>query len=537
MAVTRWVPGVAWLADRGVRAKILLSLLLVFAVSLAVSLTALIGMASMYDRDDHLYRESVVPLTGLALAHQAEIKSRLDVYRIATAPDAAATQKYQDSLRADDADIAQGIAEFRPHVPVAGQAALARFGDLWQRWVSVRDTQVLPLAVRHDIAGVDAVMASAGDPLISQAVDGIDALETLEARLASTDHAATGAAYRQGRTEMIALLVGGLLIALALALVVAGAIVRPLQRVSAVLTAVADGDLTQRADVHTREEMGRMAAALDRAVTGIRRSVEAMARSARGLADTAGDLSAVSERIADSAAQTSARARAATAGADQVSQNVQTIAAGAEQMGAGIREISASAAEAARVATNAAQEAAEANGTIRQLGEASAEIGDVVKLINTIAEQTNLLALNATIEAARAGESGKGFAVVAGEVKDLAQQTGHATENIGTRVDAIQTGASVAVRAIDSVSTVIEQVNEYQTTIASAVEQQSATAGEISRHISEAATSSNEIASNVATIAADAHATTSGIEQARRAATDLTRMSVELKEMVAQFRF
>ncbi|WP_344861507.1 methyl-accepting chemotaxis protein [Planomonospora alba] len=146
-----------------------------------------------------------------------------------------------------------------------------------------------------------------------------------------------------------------------------------------------------------------------------------------------------------------------------------------------------SAAEAARVATTAAREADEANTTIERLGEASNEIGNVVKMITAIAEQTNLLVLNATIEAARAGESGKGFAVVAGEVKDLAQQTGRATDDIGGRVQAIQAGTAVAVGAISAVGSVIERVNEYQASIAETVEEQSATTTEISRNIAEAA--------------------------------------------------
>src|SRR4029079_18201927 len=123
-----------------------------------------------------------------------------------------------------------------------------------------------------------------------------------------------------------------------------------------------------------------------------------------------------------------------------------------------------------------------------RLGESSTAIGNVVKVITSIAEQTNLLALNATIEAARAGDAGKGFAVVASEVKDLAQETARATEDISRRVDAIQTDTEGAVTAIDQISQVISRINEFQTTIASAVEEQTATTSEMNRSVSEAAT-------------------------------------------------
>jgi methyl-accepting chemotaxis protein len=171
-----------------------------------------------------------------------------------------------------------------------------------------------------------------------------------------------------------------------------------------------------------------------------------------------------------------------------------------------------------------------------ELGESSRQIGDVVKVITSIAEQTNLLALNATIEAARAGEAGKGFAVVANEVKDLAQETGRATEDISARVDAIQLRTSQAVDAIGEIAAVIARINDYQTTIASAVEEQTATTAEMGRNVAQAATGTAEITNGIRQVAATAHTTTEAVSRTRSAADNLTRLAGELQDAVSQFR-
>jgi methyl-accepting chemotaxis protein len=160
----------------------------------------------------------------------------------------------------------------------------------------------------------------------------------------------------------------------------------------------------------------------------------------------------------------------------------------------------------------------------------------VIKVITSIAQQTNLLALNATIEAARAGEAGKGFAVVANEVKELAKETAKATEDIGRKIEAIQTDTKAAVEAITSISAVINQVNDISSTIATAVEEQNATTNEMSRNVSEAAHGSGEITSNIAGVAEAADNTSRGAGDTQKAAQQLVSTSAELRRLVDQFK-
>jgi methyl-accepting chemotaxis protein len=206
-------------------------------------------------------------------------------------------------------------------------------------------------------------------------------------------------------------------------------------------------------------------------------------------------------------------------------------------MTASIREIAQQTGEAARIAATAVQAADTANSTVRKLGESSAAIDNVVKTITAIAEQTNLLALNATIEAARAGEAGKGFAVVANEVKELAKETGQATEDIRLKIVTIQQDSEGAATALAEISRIIDQISAIQTTVASAVEEQTATTNEISRSVSEAATGSGEIAQNIGQVADGVQTTLQGIGDTSSAATELATMSAQLQQLVSRFRY
>ena len=477
--------------------------------------------ASLADLTDSMWRVRMsIYATGAALPEDKQ-----------AAADGARTGL--DALDTAAASFETTFTEFAGEVPAAWPGFVAALAD-YKKVVGVTMLDAAIADDREEFATIrDGGAASAGATLIGDLTaiqEEVDGIMTAEAAHADS---VSGAALR----DTIALVAIGAVLVLALGLFVARGLLRSVAAVKVSVDALADGDLTVTPEVSTGDELGQMAGALATAQQNLRALLGGIVESVATVASSAEELASAQGQVAAASEETSVQAGVVAAAAEQVSRNVQTVASGAEEMGASIREIAQNANEAARVASNATSEASAANGAVSRLGESSLEIGNVVKVITQIAEQTKLLALNATIEAARAGESGKGFAVVASEVKDLAQETAKATEDIARRVDTIQRDTGGAVESIGRITAIVAQINDYQLTIASAVEEQTATTNEMSRSVAEAATGSGEIASNITSVATAAQSSTTVLGDLQGSVGSLSALAIDLRGRVAAFTY
>ncbi len=248
-----------------------------------------------------------------------------------------------------------------------------------------------------------------------------------------------------------------------------------------------------------------------------------------------GGLRNASDSLAKSALQASEQATSVASASEEAAANVNTVASATEQLAGKAGEIGQRVSHSSDIAARAMEQAHGTNQKIEGLAGAVGQIGEVLQLINGIASQTNLLALNATIEAARAGEAGKGFAVVAGEVKNLANQTAQATEQVSQQITAIQQETTEAVDAIRRIAETIGEINAISSDIADAVQDQSHATIEMGHNIEEASIGTSEVTRHIVVVSQAANQTDAESRKVSEAAQDLQGQADFLRKTVEAF--
>jgi len=312
-------------------------------------------------------------------------------------------------------------------------------------------------------------------------------------------------------------------------------VLKPVKEAARIASKIGSGDLTVDI-VHDRnDEIGDLYKAILSMLINMTGLIGKIKENSVVLSDSARELTQASMSLSAGIEESSVQSQGIAASALQMNQNLQTISSSTEEMSISISDVARNAAEAAKIASNANKNAENTQGIVRQLGTGAVEIGKVIESISTIAAQTNLLALNAAIEAASAGDAGKGFAVVAAEVKELARQSAHASEEIKTKIQAMQSSTSQAVEAITTIGGVIRQVHEINGSIAAAVEEQSIATREIASNVAQSTGASNEVTRNIEGISTASKMGAKDAVKTSTMASDLLEMSSQLSSMISKF--
>lgn len=464
--------------------------------------------------------------------------------------------------------LRQQLGELLPLVPVAdatfslsARAALDDIPSLQTRIVALSR---LDTNSKSADLSLNAARESADGAL--QALDQVTSVLTLRAEQARSQSVAT---FSSGRRWILSTAIGGMFLALAVSLLISRSITRPINQVRDLAKSMATGDLARRINLKQTDEVGDLAGATDSLADSLSKIVSEILAATGNLGQSSGDLGQISRQLLAHSEQASEQSAGVAAAAEQLSSNISTMAAAAEEMSVNlasissaseemsvsagtissaaeqtctnvdavagaVREISASfadvlaeARDGARVADQAMTMADSATQSIESLTLAGQEISKVTEAIKMIALQTNLLALNATIEATSAGEAGKGFAVVAHEIKELANQSAKAAEDIARKIEGVQAGTREAVTVIRDVSDVIKAINASADRISSSVEKQTHSAATISTNVTEASKGVGHIARSITEVARASVEMSRNVAEAARGATDVSRSVTE----------
>jgi methyl-accepting chemotaxis protein len=393
------------------------------------------------------------------------------------------------------------------------------------------------------------------------ATDRINLLKELEDSMSEEILVYSGSEKSKAEKSLVVvvvLFVLVILVSLVSLIIVLNKIVSSLNNTIMMLKDIADGegDLRKRLEVTSKDEIGVMSIWFNQFIENIQTIISNMSTNVLTLSSSSEELSAVSSQLlagsegmvvkangvasateemstnistmASAAEEMSVNANEVAGAAEQTSVNMDAVSSAVEEMSVSIGQIAKDTSTAREVASEATQSSKDATASMGILSDAAKEIGTVTGVIKRIAEQTNLLALNATIEAASAGEAGKGFAVVANEIKELANQSAKAADDISGRIDGVQTNTEEAVGVITSVSEIIDQIGSTINNIAQAVEQQSSAVTDISANVTQASTGVQNIASSIAEVAKGATDVSRNSGEASSGVTDVTASISEI---------
>jgi methyl-accepting chemotaxis protein len=492
-----------WFYNLKISTKLITSFLLVLSLTAFMGVFATIQLAAVNDTTKEI---TGYWLPSVRLAQEVRFnftEYRVRVTRHIMATDPAEMAQIEQEVAAKLADINAVRAEYEKTITSPEERQLNdSFAGKWEAYLAI-SRRVMDLSVEGKAEEARMLFSGDGRRMSNEVAESLEKIVLFNNQGASQADEHGDEIYSTARTAIFAVLLGALLTGMALALVIARVIAKPLISAAQVAAKLAEGDLTVRVESTTKDETGVLLSAMQNMIMRLSGIISEVRSSADNLASASEEVSATAQSMSQSSSEQAA--------------SVEETSASVEEMSASINQNTENAKVTDGMASKAANEATEGGSAVQQTVAAMKQIAQRISIIDDIAYQTNLLALNAAIEAARAGEHGKGFAVVAAEVRKLAERSQVAAQEIGELSTSSVELAEKAGKLLDEIVPSIRKTSDLVQEISAASEEQASGVSQINTAMVQLNQITQQNASSSEELAATAEEMSSQAEQLQQA--------------------
>lgn len=525
-----------WFGNLKTATKIVSAFLIVSLILAGLGVYSVLSLRTSNQNMKEMYSNNLISVRDLSAAEISYQLNRVYTRDMSNTTDTDKITDYKQKIASGRQEIVQKVDNYRPLATTAREKELlASFDQEYASYEKLFD-QALVLAEQDDAAAFNTFLTTQLTVQGQNVLNNLDGLIKVNVELADEANNHSQSAYSSAFILTISVVIAAVILSIMIGYLIARSISRPLMQMLHVATEVANGNLTQQADISTKDEVGQLATALNRMVHNLKELINGIVLNSQSVAASSEQISASTQEIASTSTNQSAAATNITELFKELSLAIDSVASSAEEAAELSNDTVRTAREGGYVVETSLQGMQTVNHQMKQLEDDSSKIGDIIEVIDDIAEQTNLLALNAAIEAARAGEQGRGFAVVADEVRKLAERSSDATKEITKIIKVMQENTKQSVRAVAESVEQSSMTSQAFEQIIKMVNTSSLKVNEIAAACEEESAQAAEVMDSVQSIAASSEESAAASEETAATCQALALLSEDLAKSAAAFK-